>query len=101
MRWKRAGAGGETCRPCSSTRKPGGSNPPMIRAVRAACYSETAADAAGGVMKTRRDFLKVSAGGLLLAGATRWAELAGAANELPSGVVESGQLDSLPGKLPL
>ena len=52
-------------------------------------------------MKTRRDFLKVSAGGLLLAGATRWADLAGAANELPSGVVESGQLDSLPGKLPL
>jgi len=52
-------------------------------------------------MKTRRDFLKVSAGGLLLAGGTRWAGLAGAANDLPSGVVESGQLDRLPGKLPL
>jgi len=52
-------------------------------------------------MKTRRDFLKVSAGGLLLAGGSRWAGWAGAANELPSGATESGQLDSLPGKLPL
>jgi DMSO/TMAO reductase YedYZ molybdopterin-dependent catalytic subunit len=53
-------------------------------------------------MRTRRDFLKVSAGGLLLAGATRWAGLAdAAADSLPAGVVESGQLDSLPGKLPL
>ena len=52
-------------------------------------------------MKSRRDFLKVSAGGLLLAGATRWAAAAGAANDLPSGAIEAGQLDSLPGKLPL
>ena len=52
-------------------------------------------------MKTRREFLKVSAGGLLLAGATRWAGFAGAANELPAGAIEAGQLDSLPGKLPL
>jgi DMSO/TMAO reductase YedYZ molybdopterin-dependent catalytic subunit len=53
-------------------------------------------------MKTRRDFLKVSAGGLVLAGATRWAAFADAAGEsLPAGAVESGQLDSLPGKLPL
>jgi len=52
-------------------------------------------------MKTRRDFLKVSAGGLLLAGGSHWAGWADAANELPSGATESGQLDSLPGKLPL
>ena len=52
-------------------------------------------------MKTRREFLKVSAGGLLLAGGTRWAGWADAANELPAGAIESGQLDSLPGKLPL
>ena len=52
-------------------------------------------------MKTRREFLKVSAGGLLLAGGTRWSVWAGAANELPSGAIESGGLDSLPGKLPL
>ena len=52
-------------------------------------------------MKTRREFLKVSAGGLLLAGGTRWTGWAGAANELPSGAIESGGLDSLPGKLPL
>ena len=51
-------------------------------------------------MKSRREFLKVSAGGLLLAGGTRWAGWADAANELPSGAIESGQLDSLPGKLP-
>ena len=52
-------------------------------------------------MKNRREFLKVSAGGLLLAGGTRWASWADAANELPAGAIESGQLDSLPGKLPL
>ena len=52
-------------------------------------------------MKTRREFFKVSAGGLLLAGATRWVGWAEAANELPTGALESGQLDSLPGKLPL
>ena len=53
-------------------------------------------------MKTRRDFLKVSAGGLLLAGGARWVEFANAANDsLPSGTLESAQLSSLPGKLPL
>ncbi len=57
-------------------------------------------------MKTRRDFLKVSAGGLLLAGGARWVEFANAANDfgpasLPSGTLESAQLGSLPGKLPL
>jgi len=53
-------------------------------------------------MNTRRDFLKVSAGGLLYAGTTRWAALAGAADAaLPAGVIESAQMDSLPGKLPL
>ncbi|MBI3530127.1 MAG: molybdopterin-dependent oxidoreductase [Betaproteobacteria bacterium] len=57
-------------------------------------------------MRTRRDFLKVSAGGLLLAGGARWVEFANAANDfgpasLPSGTLESAQLGSLPGKLPL
>jgi DMSO/TMAO reductase YedYZ molybdopterin-dependent catalytic subunit len=57
-------------------------------------------------MKNRRDFLKVSAGGLLLAGGARWIDLANAANDLgpaslPSGALESAQLSSLPGKLPL
>ena len=57
-------------------------------------------------MKTRRDFLKVSAGGVLLAGGARWVEFANAANDfgpaaLPSGTLESAQLGSLPGKLPL
>lgn len=52
-------------------------------------------------MKTRREFLKVSAGGLLLAGGTRWVGWADAANELPAGAIETGQLVSLPGKLPL
>jgi DMSO/TMAO reductase YedYZ molybdopterin-dependent catalytic subunit len=53
-------------------------------------------------MKTRRDFLKVSAGGLLLAGGTRWVGFANAAGDsLPAGALEAGQLGSLPGKLPL
>lgn len=53
-------------------------------------------------MNTRRDFLKVSAGGLLYAGATRWTGLTSAADAaLPAGVIESAQLDSLAGKLPL
>ena len=53
-------------------------------------------------MKTRRDFLKVSAGGLLLAGGARWVDVADAAsNSLPSGTLESAQMGSLPGKLPL
>jgi DMSO/TMAO reductase YedYZ molybdopterin-dependent catalytic subunit len=57
-------------------------------------------------MKTRREFLRVSAGGLLLAGGVRCVEFAHAANDLgpvslPSGTLESAQLASLPGKLPL
>ena len=57
-------------------------------------------------MGTRRNFLKVSAGGLLLAGGARWIDFANAANDLgpaslPSGALESAQLSSLPGKLPL
>jgi sulfite dehydrogenase (cytochrome) subunit A len=52
-------------------------------------------------MKSRREFLKASAGGLLIAGGARWAGLANAANELPAGTIESAQLASLPGKLPL
>jgi DMSO/TMAO reductase YedYZ molybdopterin-dependent catalytic subunit len=57
-------------------------------------------------MKSRREFLKVSAGGLLLAGGTRWVEFANAAGDfgpasLPAGTLESAQLGSLPGKLPL
>ena len=52
-------------------------------------------------MKTRREFLKVSAGGLLLAGGIRSAGWADAANELPAGANETGRLVSLPGKLPL
>ncbi|MEO8156716.1 MAG: molybdopterin-dependent oxidoreductase [Betaproteobacteria bacterium] len=53
-------------------------------------------------MKSRRDFLKVSAGGLLLAGGVRGAGFAHAASDsLPAGTIEAAQLFSLPGKLPL
>ena len=57
-------------------------------------------------MKGRREFLKVSAGGLLLAGGARLAGLANAAGDfgpasLPAGTLESAQLGSLAGKLPL
>ena len=57
-------------------------------------------------MQTRREFLKVSAGGLLLAGGMRGAESASAAESLgpaalPSGALQSAQFASLPGKLPL
>ncbi len=53
-------------------------------------------------MKSRRDFLKVSAGGLLLAGGVRGAGFAHAASDsLPAGTIETAQLFSLPGKLPL
>ncbi len=57
-------------------------------------------------MQTRRDFLKVSAGGLLLAGGIRGADPAAAADSLgpaalPSGALQSAQLAALPGKLPL
>jgi DMSO/TMAO reductase YedYZ molybdopterin-dependent catalytic subunit len=53
----------------------------------------------------RREFLKVSAGALLLAGASRWTGRVNAADfapaSLPAGALESAQLASLPGKLPL
>jgi len=57
-------------------------------------------------MQTRRDFLKVSAGGLLLAGGIRGADPASAADSLgpaalPSGTLQSAQFAALPGKLPL
>jgi len=57
-------------------------------------------------MQTRRDFLKVSAGGLLLAGGIRGGDPASAADSLgpaalPSGTLQSGQFAALPGKLPL
>jgi DMSO/TMAO reductase YedYZ molybdopterin-dependent catalytic subunit len=57
-------------------------------------------------MRSRREFLKVSAGGLLLAGAAHWSRLADAANDfgpaaLPAGTLETAQWGSLPGKLPL
>ncbi|MGH8758772.1 MAG: molybdopterin-dependent oxidoreductase, partial [Burkholderiales bacterium] len=57
-------------------------------------------------MQTRRDFLKVSAGGLLLAGGIRGVNSAAAADSLgpaalPSGALQSAQLAALPGKLPL
>jgi DMSO/TMAO reductase YedYZ molybdopterin-dependent catalytic subunit len=53
-------------------------------------------------MKSRRDFLKVSAGGLLLAGGVRGAGFAHAASDsLPAGTIEAAQLFSPPGKLPL
>jgi DMSO/TMAO reductase YedYZ molybdopterin-dependent catalytic subunit len=57
-------------------------------------------------MRSRRQFLKASAGSLLLAGASRWAPSADAGNEiepasLPAGTLESAQFGSLTGKLPL
>ena len=57
-------------------------------------------------MQTRRDFLKVSAGGLLLAGGIRGGDPASAADSLgpaalPSGTLQSAQFAALPGKLPL
>ena len=57
-------------------------------------------------MRERRDFLKASAGALVLAQGLRWnpvaaaAELA-AAQGLPGGAVEAALLEALPGKLPL
>ncbi|HEY5928775.1 MAG TPA: molybdopterin-dependent oxidoreductase [Burkholderiales bacterium] len=57
-------------------------------------------------MRERRDFLKASAGALLLAQGLRWnpvaaaAELA-AAQDLPGGAFEAALLEALPGKLPL
>jgi len=57
-------------------------------------------------MRDRRDFLKASAGGLLLAQGMRWSTMAAAADlpaaqSLPGGAVEAAVLEALPGKLPL
>lgn len=57
-------------------------------------------------MKNRRDFLRISAGGLLLAGTMRRPGPLAAAEEfgpagLPAGTLESAQLATLPGKVPL
>lgn len=57
-------------------------------------------------MRDRRDFLRASAGGLLLAQGLRWNPLAAAANlpgpqHLPAGADEAAILEALPGKLPL
>lgn len=54
-------------------------------------------------MRNRREFLKLSAGGLVLAGTARWTELAAAdpGATLPAGATESAVLERLPGKLPL
>jgi hypothetical protein len=59
-------------------------------------------------MVTRRDFLKTTAGGLVLAGTGSLASaLASAANpqfgpsELPSGMLESSLMEALAGKVPL
>ena len=50
-------------------------------------------------MTRRRSLLQAAAGGLLLAGANRFAPLAAA--ELPAGTIESERLETLPGKQPL
>lgn len=57
-------------------------------------------------MRDRREFLKASAGGLLLAQGLRWPPLALAADlpapqSLPGGALDTAVLESLPGKLPL
>src|SRR6185436_18213476 len=57
-------------------------------------------------MRSRRQFLQASAGGLLLAGANRWIPSADAASELepaslPAGALDSAQFGTLTGKLPL
>jgi len=56
-------------------------------------------------VNNRREFLKVSAGGVLLAGAACWRGWARAEDlgpaQLPAGARATAQLDSLPGKLPL
>ncbi len=56
--------------------------------------------------KTRRDFLRLSAGGLLLAGAGPWLARLARAGELgpdalPAGTLAESRLEALPGKLPL
>lgn len=57
-------------------------------------------------MRDRRDFLKASAGGLLLAQGARWHSMAAAvepaaAASLPSGALDAAVLESLPGKVQL
>ncbi len=57
-------------------------------------------------MRDRRDFLKASAGGLLLTQGVRWNPLAAAADlpgapSLPGGALDAALLEALPGKLPL
>ena len=57
-------------------------------------------------MQSRREFLRSSVGGLLLAGGIRGADRVAAADSLgpaalPSGALQSAQLAVLPGKLPL
>ena len=57
-------------------------------------------------MRDRRDFLKASAGGLLLAQGMRCNTMAAAADlparqSLPGGALDAAALESLPGKLPL
>jgi DMSO/TMAO reductase YedYZ molybdopterin-dependent catalytic subunit len=57
-------------------------------------------------MRDRRDFLKTSAGGLLLAQGLRWPRRAVAADlpapqSLPGGALDAEMLEALPGKLPL
>ena len=57
-------------------------------------------------MTDRREFLKVSAGGLLLAQGVRWNPFAAAADLpgapiLPGGALEAAVLEALPGKMPL
>jgi DMSO/TMAO reductase YedYZ molybdopterin-dependent catalytic subunit len=57
-------------------------------------------------VQSRREFLRTSAAGLLLAGGIRGADRAAAADSLgpaalPSGALQSAQLAALPGKLPL
>jgi hypothetical protein len=101
------GASGVTCKRCISTREPGALPAPTTRAARLAyCFDGGQAGHGGGRMQTRRHFLKVSAGGLLLAGGIRGANSATAADSLgpaalPSGALQSALLAALPGKLPL
>jgi DMSO/TMAO reductase YedYZ molybdopterin-dependent catalytic subunit len=55
-------------------------------------------------MGDRREFLKVAAGAVLLAGGARWPDGLAAESTvpgLPAGALESGVLEALPGKLPL
>src|SRR3954470_9900425 len=104
MSWSPAGASGVTCKPYSGIRKRDGSRPRATLAGRAASCSSGCG--ARKSMRSRRQFLKASAGGLLLAGANQWMSSADAAREidtgsLPAGTLDSAQLGTLTGKLPL